>query len=258
MQALTTHTGLDLQDPQPRIESLFLAVLAHELRTSFHTTLGWISLLKRGLDKDLTEKAYSVIESSVNSQTRLIEDIFDLERVRSGKFRLDLQRVELETEIESAVQAMRPSANTKSVVLQTRIFSQPVVMADPQRLLQVITNLLANSIKFTPAGGWVEIAVRSFGDTAQVTVADNGQGITSDLLPFLFVPYVTAEGDDSVRGKSGLGLGLPLVKLLVEMHGGRVVAESAGTGCGSSFTIALPLIGDSFIPGNDSGRTATQ
>jgi len=243
MPASTTSSpGLDLQGSQQKMENLFLAVLAHELRTPLNTISGWIKLLQKGLGEDQIARAYTVIESNLNTQNRLIEDIFDLERIRTGKLRLEMQRVTLESEIDRAVQAMRPSANAKGVALRTLIQYQAAVMADPDRLQQVITNLLANAIKFTPPGGLVQIALRSSGLGTQLTVSDNGKGITNELLPRLFEPFVTADSA-SVRGKSGLGLGLPLVKLLVEMHDGRIVAESAGEGHGASFTIELPLIG---------------
>jgi CheY-like chemotaxis protein/two-component sensor histidine kinase len=184
------------------------------------------------------------IMRNANAQVQLIDDLLDMARISSGKLRLDLQRVDLMPVVEAAVDAIRPAALAKGVRIDVRVEADlaaaVVVLGDANRLQQVVWNLLSNAVKFTPREGRVEVRLRRMDPHAQIVVADTGAGITADLLPFVFERF--RQGDNSsTRAHTGLGLGLTLVKHLVELHGGAVTAQSAGPGLGSTFTVQLPV-----------------
>ncbi len=243
-----------------RMKDEFLAVLSHELRTPLNSMLGWSRLLQtRQLDAATTNRALETIERNARLQAQLIEDILDVSKMIRGKLRLQPRPTTLEPVIIAAIDAMRPAAEAKKVQLQCW-FEPGIgnVLGDPDRLQQVFWNLLSNAIKFTPEGGQVEVQLTKISatepltdgsntllpvDYAQVQVTDTGKGISADFLPFVFDRF--RQADSSItRPDGGLGLGLSIVRHLIELHGGSVWAESPGLGKGATFTVRLPLITD--------------
>ncbi|MCW8138737.1 MAG: PAS domain-containing protein, partial [Planctomycetota bacterium] len=225
-----------------RAKDLFLATLSHELRTPLSTMLMWAEYLKRAPTADPTLlNAFAAVERAAKAQAKLIEDLLDVSRIASGKLLLDLGPVDLEAVVRGAVEVARPTALAKSLDLQVAV-EGPLgpVYGDAARLQQVAQNLLANAIKFTPRGGRVSVRLERQGDQARLSVSDTGMGIRREVLPRLFGRFVQA--DSSVtRTHGGLGLGLSIVRHLVEVHGGEVHAESEGEGRGATFTVTLPL-----------------
>jgi PAS domain S-box-containing protein len=228
-----------------RAKDDFLTTLSHELRTPLNAVYGWAAMLKSGqLDPANTGSAVDAIMRNANAQVQLIDDLLDVARISSGKLRLEPQRVDLMPVVEAAADAIRPAALAKGVRIDVRIETDlaraVVVIGDANRLQQVVWNLLSNAVKFTPREGRVEVRLQWMDSHAQIVVADTGAGITADLLPFVFERF--RQGDSSsTRAHTGLGLGLTLVKHLVELHGGAVTAQSAGPGLGSTFTVQLPV-----------------
>lgn len=225
-----------------RIKDEFLATLSHELRTPLNAILGWAQLLTQGRDDPKTlDEGLEVIERNARVQTQIISDLLDMSRIISGKVRLDMQRVDPAAMIESAVDAVRPSADAKGVHLRVLIDSLAgPVTGDPSRLQQVVWNLVSNSIKFTPPGGKIEVRLERVNSHVEITVVDNGEGIEPAFLPHVFERFRQADAS-STRSHGGLGLGLSIVKQLVEMHGGSCRAKSPGVGKGSTFIVLLPV-----------------
>lgn len=226
-----------------QVQDEFLALLAHELRGSLNAILGWVRILRKGLaNKQQTAKALETIEKNAASQNQLIEDIFDASRINFGKLRLNSQPMSLGEAVTDAVESIRPAAEAKNISLKTVFDAESVfVMGDVDRMRQVVANLLSNAVKFTGSDGRIDIRLENSGSDAILIIEDNGQGISKELLPTVFDRYAQAD-TVSTRGKAGLGLGLPLVRKLVDQHGGTVTAESAGEGFGAAFTIRIPLI----------------
>jgi signal transduction histidine kinase len=224
-----------------RAKEDFLATLSHELRTPLNAMLGWTRLLRSGrLDPETMGRALDTIERNAHMQEQLIADILDLSRIVTGKLRVDLRPVELTPILRAAVDAVSPGAAAKGVHLLTDVDVDVVVLGDADRLQQVVWNLLANSIKFTPAGGMVRLSLARTGSGVVVTVTDTGEGIEPALLPFIFDRFT--QGDASVtRPHGGLGLGLSIVRHILELHGGKVQASSEGPGKGAIFSLHLPL-----------------
>ena len=225
-----------------RMKDEFLATLSHELRTPLNAILGWTHLLKRDQqDPEMLSEAISVIERNARAQTQLIEDLLDMSRIISGNVRLDVQWVELSEIINAAMESVKPTAETKGVRLEKEIDRLVgSVSGDPARLQQVLWNLLTNAIKFTPKGGKVRVFAEVMQSHVEISVADTGEGISPDFLPHLFERFSQADGSAKRRHR-GLGLGLSIVKNLVEMHGGTVRANSRGQGQGATFIVHLPL-----------------
>jgi two-component system CheB/CheR fusion protein len=223
-------------------KDLFLATLSHELRTPLGTILMSAQILRRvKVAEPAIERASAAIERAANAQARLIDDLLDVSRIVSGKLLLHLSAVDLVAIVEEAVDVARPSAEAKSVDLAPSIDRDlGTVYGDPARLLQVVNNLLTNAIKFTPRGGHVALRLERAGDRARLTVTDDGIGIRADVLPRLFSRFVQADSAVT-RTHGGLGLGLAIVRHLVEAHGGEVRAESAGEGRGATFEVTLPI-----------------
>jgi PAS domain S-box-containing protein len=247
-----TNTDIDdqkrlyrLAEEANRAKDAFLATVSHELRTPLTSMMGWAELLKLGmLDEKGQRHALDVIESSARAQAQLIGDLLDISRIISGKLRLEVQPVELQPIIEAAMDVVHPAAEAKSIQLVAR-FARNVgmVSGDPDRLQQVVWNLLSNAVKFTPVGGRVEVSLKRAGTReAELVVTDNGAGISQDFLPHVFEHFRQADST-STRSHGGLGLGLAIVRRLIELHGGTVTAESVGEGHGATFRIRLPLIG---------------
>jgi PAS domain S-box-containing protein len=225
-----------------RIKDEFLAVLSHELRTPLNPILGWAKLLRnRKFDEKTTKQALETIERNAKLQTQLIEDLLDVSRILQGKLSLNVCPVSLIMVVEAALDTVRLAAEAKSIQIHT-IFDQGIgqVMGDPNRLQQVVWNLLSNAVKFTPARGQVEIYIQQENGQAQIRVSDTGKGITPEFLPYVFDYFRQADGT-TTRKFGGLGLGLAIVRQVVEMHGGTVKAESPGEGLGATFTVRIPL-----------------
>ncbi|HEX8423720.1 MAG TPA: PAS domain-containing sensor histidine kinase, partial [Pyrinomonadaceae bacterium] len=246
-----TNTDIDdqkrlyrLAQEANRAKDAFLATVSHELRTPLTSMMGWAELLKLGmLDEKRQRHALDVIESSARAQAQLIGDLLDISRIISGKLRLEVQPVELPPIIRAAMDVVHPAAEAKSIQLVAR-FARNVgrVSGDPDRLQQVVWNLLSNAVKFTPVGGRVEVSLKRAGTReAELVVSDNGAGISQDFLPHVFEHFRQADST-STRAHGGLGLGLAIVRRLIELHGGTVEAESAGEGQGATFRIRLPLL----------------
>jgi signal transduction histidine kinase len=193
------------------------------------------------IDPEGTSRALTAIERNAEAQRRLIEDLLDLSRVVSGRLQLARSIVPLANVIEAALDAVRPRAAEKGVRIETVIVDSDVqVLADGQRMQQVVWNLAWNAVKFTPAGGWVSVQLRRSDGVAELTVVDSGIGIAPEFLPHVFDWYRQADGASGAV-ESGLGLGLGLVRQLVELHNGTVAAHSAGAGHGATFIVRLPL-----------------
>jgi PAS domain S-box-containing protein len=225
-----------------RLKDEFVAMVSHELRTPLNAIVGWAHMLRKGdLDAATTHRAIDTIDRNARSQSRLISDLLDLSRILSGKLDLENRLVDLTTVLENAAAATQPGAAEKGVTLTAAAdTSNAEVVGDPTRLQQVLLNLLTNAIKFTPAGGRVEMNLRREGDYAVLTVRDTGKGIEPEFLPHVFDRFRQADAS-TTRRHGGLGLGLTIVRHLVELHRGRVRAESRGPGQGATFTISLPL-----------------
>ncbi len=221
----------------------FLATLSHELRTPLSAILGWVHILRRKLPAELADlqKGVDVIERSTRMQTRLIEDLLDMSRVVSGKLRLDVQPVAPITFVEAAVDILRPAADAAGVHIETELDAAAgPVSGDAARLQQVVWNLVANAVKFTPRGGAVKVSLARVTSHVEITVADTGAGIRADFLPYIFDRFRQADGSTS-RRHGGLGLGLSIVHHLMELHGGSVLATSDGPGKGATFIVSLPI-----------------
>ncbi|HKY05984.1 MAG TPA: PAS domain S-box protein [Blastocatellia bacterium] len=225
-----------------RLKDEFLATVSHELRTPLNAILGWAGMLRVGkLDPETTTHALEIVERNAKAQAQLIEDILDISRIISGKLRLDVYPASLEKIVKAAVDTVRPAAEGKGIALEVRFGPAPTaVSGDPDRLQQVVWNILSNAIKFTPEEGRIVVEVSRSATHAEVVVRDNGQGIEPEFLPYVFERFLQ-EDRTLTRRHGGLGLGLAIVRNLVEMHGGTVKADSPGQGLGSTFTVRLPL-----------------
>jgi two-component system CheB/CheR fusion protein len=221
----------------------FLAVLSHELRTPLTAMVGWIRLLKsQKLDPAGAARALEVIERNTLLQGRLIEDLLDVSRSVSGTLDVELRPVNVTPSVEAALTMMRPAAVAKGVRLESKLdVSVGPVRADPTRLQQIVWNLVSNAIKFTPSGGRVDVGLARRGSNVEIIVRDTGKGIAAEQLPHIFGRFGTANPNTRTRSEGGLGLGLTIVRHLVERHGGTVQADSAGSGQGTTFTVSIPL-----------------
>jgi PAS domain S-box-containing protein len=224
-----------------RLKDEFLSTVSHELRTPLTAMMGWVQLLRMGsLPADKQERALETVERNARAQGQLIEDLLDVSRILSGKMKLDVEPVDVSTVVEQALESVRPAADAKGIRLQAAMDSTGSVMGDAHRLQQVVWNLLSNAVKFTPKGGRVQVFVERRDSSVEVTVADTGRGIASEFLPHVFERFRQADAS-TTRQYGGLGLGLSIVRHLVEMHGGTVSAASEGEGRGATFTVRLPL-----------------
>ncbi|HEX5736197.1 MAG TPA: PAS domain S-box protein [Blastocatellia bacterium] len=226
-----------------RAKDEFLATVSHELRTPLNAILGWSQMLRTSkLNEATAARALETIERNARAQTQLVEDILDVSRIITGKLRLDVRPVELSPVIESAIDSIRPAIEAKGLRLETALDPQAgPVSGDPARLQQVVWNLLSNAVKFTERGGRVQVRLERVNSHAEITVSDTGCGIRTDFLPHVFDRFRQADGT-STRLHGGLGLGLAIVRHMVEMHGGAVEAFSQGEGLGARFTVKLPLM----------------
>ena len=225
-----------------RIKDEFLATLSHELRTPLNAMVGWTSLLRtRKFDEATTARALETIDRNTKSLSQLIEDLLDVSRIMNGKFRIEMRPVNLALVIDAAIEAVRAPAEAKNIQINS-LFEHKIMLVsgDSTRLQQIIWNLMSNAIKFTPKGGQVDVRVTRDNSNAKIIISDNGQGISPEFLPYIFERFRQADASIT-RSHGGLGLGLAIVRHLVELHGGRIWAESEGEGQGSKFMITLPL-----------------
>jgi PAS domain S-box-containing protein len=225
-----------------RLKDEFLATLSHELRTPLTAVLGWAKLLADGqVSAEKAGEVFGTIYRNARSQAQLIDDLLDVSRIITGKLRIEIARVDLASVVEAAASVVRPAAASKGVALRVRLEADgAAVSGDAERLQQVVWNLLSNAVKFTPAGGEVEARVRPAGSQLEVAVSDTGVGIEPEFLPHVFERFRQADMG-TTRRHAGLGLGLAIVRHLVELHGGTVSASSEGAGRGSTFTLRLPV-----------------
>jgi PAS domain S-box-containing protein len=226
-----------------RAKDQFLATLSHELRTPLNAVVGWAHMLRSGkLDEPATARAIETIDRNARAQSQLISDILDISRIVSGKLRLNVRPVDLTPVVEAALDTVRPSAEAKGIRLQAILDpAAGPVSGDADRLQQVIWNLLANAIKFTPRHGRVQVRLARINSHVEVRVEDTGMGIAPEFMPHVFEVFRQRDGSPS-RQHGGLGLGLALVKHLVELHGGSVECASPGEGMGAVFSVKLPLM----------------
>ncbi len=238
------------------VKDEFLATLSHELRTPITAVLGWARLLSMGLTPPEVRIALDAIEKSAEAQAQLIEDVLDVSRVTSGKLTLDPKPVDLVAIAQAAVTTVHPTASARNIEMLSSFPSVPAhVSGDEGRLQQVIWNLLANAVKFTPKGGNVTLRVEQSGSLVRLTVSDTGIGIDPAFLPHLFEPFRQADSS-STREHGGIGLGMAIVRKLVELHGGTVSAQSEGPGRGATFTVELPVLESQYNPAPRPRSTA--
>ncbi|HEX8128615.1 MAG TPA: ATP-binding protein [Pyrinomonadaceae bacterium] len=226
-----------------RTKDEFLATMSHELRTPMTAILGWAQLLRsHTLSEEDFQRALEIVERNAQAQNKLIDDLLDISRIITGKLRLDVCAVDLASVIASVVDALRPTAEARAIRLQTILDPQAsLVSGDTDRLQQVVWNLLSNAIKFTPKGGSVQVRLERADSHIEIVVSDSGKGISPEFLPHVFDRFRQADGT-STRKHGGLGLGLSIVRQLVELHGGTVAAESEGEGQGTTFFVQLPQL----------------
>jgi len=223
-----------------RLKDEFVATLSHELRTPLNAIVGWASILRADRRGETITQGVEVIERNAKLQAQMIEELLDMSRIISGKLLFELKPTDVAELVEAAVAAVRPTADAKGVLLNTTVSRCRNVNADAARLQQVTWNLLTNALKFTPRGGRVNIALREIEGQVEMTVSDTGQGIKPEFLPFVFDRFRQADAS-TTRRHGGLGLGLSIVKSLVELHGGSVEVDSPGEGRGATFTVRLPI-----------------
>nr|MBA2606989.1 response regulator [Acidobacteriota bacterium] len=236
--------ALDEAEEANRAKDFFLAVVSHELRSPLNSILGWAKiLLTKQVNEETKINALQTIEKSARSQAKLIEDLIDSSRVASGKLRLELRPVNLYEIIKTVYNSQQPAAEAKKISLSFSADNENIqVFGDSMRLQQVFTNLLSNALKFTQENGAIGLNIETGNKSVKVAVTDDGQGIRPDILPNIFAQF--QQGDQNVtHDRSGLGLGLSIVKILTEKHNGKITAESDGINCGSTFTVLLPLCG---------------
>ena len=240
-----------------RLKDQFLAIVSHELRTPLNAVLGWADILRRGaLGPERQERAFRAIYDSARRQAQLIDELLDVSRIMSGKLRLELSpQVDIQETVAKALEMVQPAADAKRMQIVTDARG-PVgtICADSCRVQQIVWNLLTNAIKFSSDGGAIRIRIRREPTTVEISVTDGGQGITHDFLPFVFESFRQAEAA-TTRRQGGLGLGLSIVRHLVEAHGGSVKAESAGEGLGATFVVRLPIVAMCATPAEAAKAT---
>ncbi len=240
-----------------RTKDQLLATVSHELRTPLNSVFGWARMMQdTQMDEEARARALEAIVRSASAQARLVEDLLDLSRIITGRMRLEFEGVDLNAVIEAALDAVRPAALTKDIAVITALdVSLGPIRGAPDRLQQIVWNLVMNAVKFTPPCGRVEVSSRRTRDTVQIVVTDTGEGIDPKVLPHVFEAF-RQEDNSSTRSHGGLGLGLALVRQLAEAHGGQVHAESPGKGHGSTFTVTLPCASSTEVERPHDQRVA--
>lgn len=245
---------LDREQQANRLKDEFLATLSHELRTPLNAIVGWVHLLRRGhLPQEEVQHALERIDRNAHAQARLVQDLLDVSRITSGKLLLDIREIDLTTVAVNALDACRPAAEARQVVLLTQFAGTFPTMGDPDRLQQVLWNLIMNAIRFTPAQGTVTVSIARTGIVDTIEVRDTGAGIEPKFIPFMFEPFRQADAA-STRAHGGLGIGLTIVRRLTEMHGGSVSVASDGPGRGATLTVTLPVRRAVISPADDTPR----
>ena len=241
-----------------RLKDEFLATASHELRTPLTAVVGWSRMLRTGkLDAENSARALESIERNATLQTKLIDDLLDVSRIITGKLTLDRRPLEIAHVVSDAVNTVRPAADAKNIAIETSFDAEAEpVLGDANRLQQVVWNLLSNAVKFTPKNGRIEVALQRVNSEVQVSVGDSGEGISSEFLPYVFDRFSQGDGK-STRSHTGLGLGLAIVRQLVELHGGTVKAHSDGPGRGATFEMRLPVLSINLVPGSKSALSAS-
>jgi signal transduction histidine kinase len=241
-----------------RAKDEFLAVLSHELRTPLTPVLGWVRMLRTGtLKPEAASRALETVERNTRLQVQLVEDLLDVSRIITGKLRLEIRPVALGDIVDAALDGLAAAVTQKRLSVTRRVAPDvPIVEADPNRLQQVLGNLLSNAVKFTPEGGHVEIAITAAGPHVRITVADTGEGLLPEIAPHIFDRFRQADSTIT-RQYGGLGLGLAIVRHIVELHGGTVEASSAGPGLGTTVTVQLPVTGADASGGRERPDVAT-
>jgi PAS domain S-box-containing protein len=241
-----------------RLKDEFLATVSHELRTPLNAMLGWTTLLRTGrLAAEDASRALETIERNARTQAEIIEDLLDVSRIITGKLNLQIAPIEPAAMVKTAVESLQLAADAKEITVRQTVENElNKIMGDAARIQQIVWNLLSNAIKFTPAGGEVEIKLKRENSHLSIAVSDTGNGITPEFLPFVFDRFLQADGK-TTRTYGGLGLGLAIVRHLVELHGGTVQAESEGEGKGATFTVRLPLSQKSKQKSQSNGNTAS-
>ena len=225
-----------------RIKDEFLATLSHELRTPLNAILGWTQTLQGGnVRRETLLRALEQIEQSAQAQARLIDDLLNVSDIVAGRMRIEVQPMRLVPTINAAIEALYPAIHAKEIRLEKSFDpAADVISGDPARMRQIVWNLLSNAVKFTPRGGWIAVRLMRNRSSAEISVSDSGEGISLDFLPYVFDRFRQADVSSRKR-HGGLGLGLAIVRHLVEMHGGTVEAASYGTGKGATFSVLLPI-----------------
>lgn len=238
-----------------RVKDEFLATVSHELRTPLNAILGWSTMLRSGkIGGEQAQRAVETVERSARAQAQLIDDLLDISRIITGKLRLEVASLDLSEVIMAAVEAMRPAAEAKNIRLQTLLDSETgLISGDANRLQQVVWNLVSNAVKFTPKDGRVQIRLERINSHVEIIVSDTGKGIDADFLPFIFDRFRQAD-QTTTRQYGGLGLGLSIVRQLVEMHGGTIHAESKGEDKGAAFVVKLPRLVALYTARGDTGE----
>ena len=237
-----------------RLKDEFLATASHELRTPLTAVVGWSRMLRTGkLDAENSARALEAIERNATLQTKLIDDLLDVSRIITGKLVLDRRAIELAHVVSDSVNTIRPAADARSITIETSFDAEAgPVLGDANRLQQVVWNLLSNAVKFTPKHGHIEVALQRVHSEAEISVRDSGEGISSEFLPYVFDRFRQGDGT-TTKLHSGLGLGLAIVRQLVELHGGTVNAHSDGPGQGATFKVRLPVLSINSAPGSKTG-----
>jgi signal transduction histidine kinase/CheY-like chemotaxis protein len=234
--------ALGVAETASRARDEFLATVSHELRTPLTSIIGWIQLLRLERDEAALAEGLETIDRNARAQSRLIEDILDFSRINAGKLRLNVGPLDLVDVVDAAIDVVRPAADAKGVRIEKVLDSDAgLVSGDQDRLQQVVWNLLSNAVKFTPRGGKVQVRLERINSHCELSVTDTGEGIPPNFLPFVFDRFSQADSS-STRSHTGLGLGLGIVRHLVELHGGTVQAFSPGVGKGATFAVRLPLL----------------
>ena len=252
-QILAAETARNTAENALRLKDEFLANLSHEIRTPLNAVIGWTRiLLGRPFDELTLKRALSVIDRNAAAQAKLIEDMFDMARIISGKLRLNLAPVDLTIVTQAAIDVVLPAADAKGISIRARLGDTPYPMSgDADRLQQIAWNILSNAVKFTPPGGVIDVQIAEDARGVRLVVKDTGEGISPEFLPHVFERFRQANASAS-RTEGGLGLGLALVQDLVHLHGGRIYVESQGRGFGSTFTVVFPSLNEDS-PGVDAG-----
>src|SRR3954468_18935041 len=238
---VSLHAAREQAERASRLKDEFLATLSHELRTPLNAILGWTAMLRQNsIEPERVPRILEIVERNALAQAQLVSDVLDVSRMVAGKIRLDLRPMSLAACIKDAIDTVRPAADARGVTIELQASEGPLdINGDPERMQQVIWNLLSNAVKFTPQGGRVSLAAERRGRFAEITVTDTGVGLTPEFLPYVFDRFRQAD-QSFTRAHGGLGLGLSIVKQVVEMHGGQIAAASEGAGRGSVFTVRLP------------------